>query len=397
MLRRNQATASNVKQDSVGAMRAEIERAFTPGEGGTLRRTPSLRLDPTPAPAAEPQESFAQQIERQGLVAPLAQRSDAVPVDAQKPERRSIDALRAEIQRAIVTSERGEAEQTPDKWWQSIPPSRIALLVVALLAGGLAAYLATREAPLPNAEPVTATQTVVTQVVEEAKAQILIAKGPIGIGERLTPKSVEWADWPEGALRPEFVTIANAPEAITEMNGSIARFEFFPGEPIRADKLAQPGQGFLSAVLESGMRGVSVGVSAESASGGFIVPSDRVDVVLTRETELTRISDTILHNVRVLAIDRRLGTIGKTASDSKDSEKSDGEEGADNPSATTFSGEATATLELDPSQTEVIVNAAQMGKLTLVLRPIVDTAEASKVVERTTNQVIRISSPFWKN
>ncbi|MDB5538519.1 MAG: Flp pilus assembly protein CpaB [Devosia sp.] len=364
MLRRNPATASNLEQDSLSSMRAEIERAFAPSDD-----EPSLRR-------------LGASLKAEGLDIP---RSDVEPVEAQKPDRRSLESLRAEIQRAIVTSERGTADPAAGKSGWRIPPSRIALLVVALLAGGLAAFLATRDT---TQQPVTepAPQTV-TQVVQEPKAQILVAKGPIGIGQRLTAETVEWADWPEGALRPEFVTIANSPEAITEMTGAVARFEFFPGEPIRTEKLAHAEQGYLSAVLESGMRGVSVKVSAESASGGFIVPNDRVDVLLTQAGTAGQVSDTILHNVRVLAINTRLGETGTTGAP-KDEE---------DPRAEIFAGEAMATLELDPSQAEVIVNATTIGKLSLVLRPIVDTAEAGKIEERTTNQAIRISSPFWKN
>ncbi len=78
------------------------------------------------------------------------------------------------------------------------------------------------------AQPVTET---VTQVVQEARVQVLAAKASIGLGQRLTPESVEWVDWPEGAVRPEYITTTAKPDAITEMNGAVARFEFFPGEP----------------------------------------------------------------------------------------------------------------------------------------------------------------------
>src|SRR5690606_6644034 len=123
-------------------------------------------------------------------------------------------------------------------------------------------------------------QVVQTEVVQEAKTQILVAKTPIGMGERLSPASLEWQDWPAGAIRSEYVTISDMPEAPTELNNAVARFEFFPGEPIREAKLVRSDQGYLSAVLSEGMRGVSVGVTAESGAGGFIVPNDRVDVLL---------------------------------------------------------------------------------------------------------------------
>ncbi len=252
-------------------------------------------------------------------------------------------------------------------------PSRIVLLLVALLAGGLAAFLATR-----NDQPTI--QQPGTEVVQEARTQILVAKEAIGIGQRLSPATVEWQDWPQGAVRPEYVTIAATPEAINDMTGAVARFEFFPGEPIREEKLVRAEQGYLSAVLDKGMRGVSVSVAAESASGGFIVPNDHVDVVLTRAGETGQISETILNNVRVLAINTRLGEKGTTG----------GPADPDNPRAEVFAAQAIATLELDPQQGETIINATTLGKLSLVLRSIVDFAATDEKIQRPRNQAIRV-------
>src|SRR5690606_32752222 len=106
-------------------------------------------------------------------------------------------------------------------------PARIILLVIALVAGGLAAFLVTRGGKAP--EP----QLVVSQAPEVASTQVLVARMPIGMGERLSPERVEWQEWPESALRPEYVTIAAMPGAPADMTGAVARFEIFPGEPIR--------------------------------------------------------------------------------------------------------------------------------------------------------------------
>src|SRR4051812_34964457 len=86
------------------------------------------------------------------------------------------------------------------EWSLPMRVSRIILLVVALLAGGLAFFLATRGGGDP--------ETAQTEVVAEARAQILVAKTPIGIGERLSDQNIEWQDWPEGALRPEYISAA---------------------------------------------------------------------------------------------------------------------------------------------------------------------------------------------
>lgn len=247
--------------------------------------------------------------------------------------------------------------------------SRIILLLVALIAGGLAAFLATRgDAP----------QVVVeapAQVVQEAKEQILVAKTSIGVGQRLGETSIEWQDWPVGAVRAEYVTKTALPDALTQMKDAVARFEFFPGEPILDKKLVHTGQGYLSAVLPQGMRGVSVQVNPDAAAGGFIFPNDRVDVVLTRSGASGVISETILSNIEVLAIGRRLGETGTTGAPSD----------PENPGADVFQSPVIATLELTPQQGELIINAAKTGTLSLVLRSIADYAATPEQIERSGN------------
>lgn len=253
--------------------------------------------------------------------------------------------------------------------------SRIILLLVALIAGGLAAFLATRnEAP----------QVVVegpTQVIEEKKAKILVAKAPIGVGQRLSEETVEWQDWPELAVRPEYVTEQALPDAVEQLTEAVARFEFFPGEPIIETKLVRSAQGYLSAVLPKGMRGVSVEVNAEAASGGFIFPNDRVDVVLTRAGDSGTVSQTILANVKVLAVNRRLGEAGASGSPAD----------PENPSADVFQDSAIATLELTPEQGELIINSRRIGSLSLVLRSMADyQMAAEELVREATSRSIRM-------
>jgi pilus assembly protein CpaB len=255
-------------------------------------------------------------------------------------------------------------------------PARIILLLVALVAGGLAAFLVTRGGrPAPQ-------QVVQTEVVQEEKTQILVAKTPIGMGERLSEVSLEWQDWPQGAVRPEYVTIAAMPEAPSELTGAVARFEFFPGEPIREAKLVRADQGYLSAVLAEGMRGVSVGVSAETGAGGFIVPNDHVDVVLTTQTDVGQQSEVILSNVRVLAIGTRLGEMGASG----------GQEDPNAPAPTpvTFDNATIATLELNPAQAETLINASTLGQLALALRSVVDFNKTTVAETSTANQTVRL-------
>lgn len=256
-------------------------------------------------------------------------------------------------------------------------PARIILVVVALVAGGLAALLVMRtRAPAPSAE-------VVTQVVQEQKTQVLVAKAPIGMGERLKPDTLEWQDWPEGAVRPEYVTVSAMPDAPAELTGAVARFEFFPGEPIREQKLVRSDQGYLSAVLASGMRGVAVGVNAVSSAGGFVVPNDHVDVLLTTSTQTGQQSEVVLSNVRVLAIGKRLGEMGVSGGDEKAEN--------DSPTPETFDNSTVATLELTPGQAETLINASMRGQLSLTLRSIADFGEGADAQRpASTSQAVRV-------
>ena len=90
------------------------------------------------------------------------------------------------------------------------------------------------------------------------------------------------------------------------------------------------------------MRGVSVGVSAVSSAGGFVVPNDHVDVVLTTQDEAGDSSEVILANVRVLAIGKRLGQVGASGGQTEEEISAGG-----TPQAITFDDGTIATLELD--------------------------------------------------
>jgi pilus assembly protein CpaB len=238
-------------------------------------------------------------------------------------------------------------------------PARILLIVVAIVAGGLAAFLATRgNSPRPQ-------ETAAVEIQRESRVQVLVAARAIGLGQRLTETDVGWQDWPEGAVRSEFITAGAIPDAPQQVAGSVARFEFFPGEPIREAKLVNSTQGYLSAVIGQGMRAVSVSVNPDSASGGYIVPNDRVDIVLTRSGG--DYSETILSNIRVLAIGTRLGEAGTTG----------GQVDPDNPSSQVFEKAEIATLELTPAQAETILQSGSIGRLTLVLRSVVDFAQTT--------------------
>ncbi len=256
--------------------------------------------------------------------------------------------------------------------------SRIFVLGFAMIAGGIAAYLTTQigrpEVP------------VATAAVPTATTRILVASQAIIVGQRLSSASLTWQAWPEQALLSDYVTAAATPDAMTDMSGLVARVGFLPGDPIRKEKLAKGSGGFLSNTLGGGMRGVSVAVTAELASGGFVSPNDRVDVMLTRTPPTSGVgsaiphSETILRNVLVLAIGANAGKPG--ASESKDDP---------------FTGHTIATLALGPADADLVVSASAIGKLSLLLRSGIDSpvSNAAAKTNDSVNQAIRLSSPFW--
>ncbi len=139
------------------------------------------------------------------------------------------------------------------------------------------------------------------------------------------------------------------------MTGMIVRAPFVAGEPIREPKLVNAkGSGFMAAILPSGMRAVSTQISPETGAGGFILPNDRVDVIMTprnRDSEKGGgTTETILRNVRILAIDQTV-------------EEKNGQK--------VVVGK-TATLELSSNQAETLALSQQLGTLSLALRSIAD-------------------------
>lgn len=393
MLGRTQSIAASIaaKLDlgtADQASRSEPERPAAPAPkvvGGTQAQTaaPAAAANQG-APHAEVRS--ASPGERQNLEnwRTELERRDGTRADRRQSDRRGMDQLRSEALKTLITRVEDRnfgGLRNRVNWPRRIGPSRIVLLAVALVAGGLAAFLVTqREQPAP------VVATPAPEVVKAPMTQILVAKSAFAVGQRLTADALQWQDWPDAALQPEYVTQAAAPDAIARMAGSTVRSEIFAGEPIRAQKLGSADGGYLSAVLDKGMRGVSVSVAAEAASGGFVVPDDHVDVVLTRDRNDNKDADskTILSNVRVLAINARLGNGTDASAATAD------------PASQVFSS-AIATLELNPAQAEVIINATSLGKLSLMLRSNADTTDAAAAQERETNAAIRMSSPFWAN
>jgi pilus assembly protein CpaB len=239
--------------------------------------------------------------------------------------------------------------------------ARIVVLTVAVAAGGVAALLAGRQAVVeapPPPEPVAKLDTV----------EVLVARSDVTLGQLVSAQELQWQTWPTAAASSYFIRKDNRPDAIDELSGSIARSPLVTGEPVREAKLIKPnGSGFMAAILPAGMRAVSTEISPETGAGGFILPNDHVDVILSRrdrEAEKaggvdTFVSETILSNIRVLAIDQ--------AVEEKNGQK-------------VVVGK-TATLELGARQAETLALSRQLGSLSLALRSLADGASSGAAAD----------------
>lgn len=269
-------------------------------------------------------------------------------------------------------------------------PARIIVICVAAVAAiGLA--LVVRAMGSPSKEPTA----VATAAPVEARpmARVLVAAKDLQPGKRLEESDLDWKEWPLDQVNPAFITDGSTPIPAAEQSkpegavaavtraandlatggakadyvGSVVREPILAGEPLLMRKIVRAGDsGYMAAYLEPGMRAMAIRVTVETAAGGFILPGDRVDVVLTRETTLGNIgasegdrskftSATVMQNIKVLAIDQ--------STRAGDDEQ-------------TVIG-ATATLEVGPRDAEALALAKSEGELSLILRSYADTGGPS--------------------
>lgn len=255
-------------------------------------------------------------------------------------------------------------------------PARIAVLAIALTAGVTAAYLSRRSPPPAPVAPVV-------QAPKADTVDVLVAAKDIALGEAVTAAELKWEPWPKESAAAT-IRRGDDPNAQTELAGSLARVSILQGEPIRRERLVKPdGSGFMSAILPSGMRALAISIDnvGRNSAGGFILPNDRVDVVRTYRddaaskssgSEVYR-SDTILENIRILAIGQNV-------------QERNGER--------VVVGE-TATLELTPDQVDVVTLAQKVGTLSLALRSLADRKQPATAVREKEDSltVVRFGVP----
>jgi pilus assembly protein CpaB len=199
-------------------------------------------------------------------------------------------------------------------------------------------------------------------------ANVMIAARDITIGQTLASEDVKWQSWPAESVSDYFFVKSEDQDAIAGIVGSASRVAMRKGEPLSTEKIIDlNGSGVMASLLRTGMRAVAVPISDVTGAGGFILPGDYVDLMLTRQIVIEELNpqtgeidrttthnqtDTVLETVRVLAIDQRLGDT--------------------NENGATAVGN-TATVELLPEQAELIALTRQIAKqergfMTLSLR-----------------------------
>jgi pilus assembly protein CpaB len=237
---------------------------------------------------------------------------------------------------------------------------RIVVLAVALVAGGLAALLAINMTRQPGPTIIAAPQAAPAPF---ETARVLVAATDVDMGATLEESMLKWEEWPAAGLSEKVLTEAKDPDALTKAVGAKVRSAILAGEPVSDAKLIRSDSGYMSAMLPEGMRAVAIRISAETSAGGLIQPNDHVDVIMSRPDPNVRdgqppafVTETILNNVRILAIDQTVdgkAVVGQTA-----------------------------TLELTPKQAQILTVAQQISdRLALSLRSFADAAQSGQDAE----------------
>lgn len=229
--------------------------------------------------------------------------------------------------------------------------SIITILIVSTLVLGVITYNVTRPelviAPVPTAE-----------APAPFLPSFLVAAHPLPAGTLARDD-----DFVAKPMAANTVGLADTPEDRASLRGSLIRNFLDAGTLVSLGDVLRPrDRGFIASVLREGYRAVAVGVDPISGVAGLIWPGDHVDLLLTQDMgdkqdlQHRALTETILSDVRVIAIDQEMV------------------QGASASSTTVGRLVRTVTLEVDPSQAQVISTAATMGKLSLSIRSAANTA-----------------------
>jgi len=214
----------------------------------------------------------------------------------------------------------------------------------SLIALGAAIFFGLIAVFLVNAYLSGADQQQQKQLPDTSTVKVAVAGVPLPFGEKLTPEKVRFVDWPRASVPP------GALQMVGELNQGgeprVVLRPMDPGEPIMRSKISgEGGRATLSAVLPADRRAVSIRISDVAGVAGFVLPGDRVDILLTQGDDAGQATDVLLQDIRVIAIDQN----------------------SNEQAAGTDLGK-TATLEVEPYDGQKLVLAQQVGALSLALR-----------------------------
>jgi pilus assembly protein CpaB len=234
----------------------------------------------------------------------------------------------------------------------SMRPLSIAIMAFAVVLAGLMFFAAPKLLTRP-VEPPSLPPPMM------AGGDVLVAAHNVAAGTILRSEDLRWQKWPDDGLDANFLVREKGASLQTDAVGRVVLRGLSAGEPLTAQRLLKPGDaGFLAAALTPGMRAMSIRIDAVSGNAGFIMPGDKVDVVLSEHYPVhygandegakptqKQVSSVLLHDIRVLAIDQDVRDV--------DSKPKLGQ---------------TATVEVDMPQAQKLSLASQMGTLFLALR-----------------------------
>jgi len=194
------------------------------------------------------------------------------------------------------------------------------------------------------------------------KIYVLVADSDMPTGSFVKEENLTWQVWPDEKLHPSYLTKEKT--EVKDVVGAVVRRAIAAGEPVTNSRILMPGdRGFLAAVLRPGYRAVAVRVDATSSISGLVFPGDRVDILLTHSVKngdiQRRASETVLTNVRILAIDQKTNDTDESPKVGKN-----------------------ATLEVTPKQAEMLAVLSELGKLSFALRSLAkDEAELERIAK----------------
>lgn len=178
---------------------------------------------------------------------------------------------------------------------------------------------------------------------------VLVAKRSLARGMFVKVEDLRWQAWPDETLDENYV-VKGGPRTAEHFKDAVVRFPVVAGEPVTSARLVRKGErGFLAAALKPGMRAVTIPVSVTTGVAGFILPGDHVDLLLTHRfggrKSARYATETLMPDIRVIAIDQRLGMGKQGAKVSK-----------------------TLTFEVTPKEVEMVTVARRLGSMSLSLR-----------------------------